>query len=577
MGDETIMDTHTLTELPPSNLLVHQSFLSESTDFPSSQCIFINNLPYHSNTTSTQIDTDETCIINYMNDTLASLPRDTFVSNLVDKCRERNIDIETIRYELLNIAKRQQCFPYRNANLKKRLGPRKPSGEPIENTVIRLEREVNSLKGDHIQEIEYLNNTVSKLTKENKQLLDITSKNQERFKNFQNQITALRNTCENSNHQLSEFKIRFTQQNSQCDSHNAVISKLEKASSDLDKKLSTSAKDWDQLKHESGKLKNDTAILSKNYKGLQNDVKIESSRINQISDTRFLGVQSIKAKTDLLNDKVKEINDTLASTQEKSASFSQSITDIRKRLSKAEKEVNCLDKTSKSYANILTTKMDHMDNISTVDSSYCSSELALPDVHRTINITNNTEPEGIHSTCSVNQKSRHNKINVNVSNDSNDVIIEMPSNITKQSLKHNRSSSYAESKLLQDESDRSIPVHFPRSTCRPTQSSIFSGFVKNSIRKVKRFYIGGINKSSTETGMRTYLSQNGIRVTHLRYFDKQMRRTASAQVNIDAQDECKIRDPSFWPPGVFMKDWLPWSVFRSEKDITQDPHTKSWI
>ena len=130
---------------------------------------------------------------------------------------------------------------------------------------------------------------------------------------------------------------------------------------------------------------------------------------------------------------------------------------------------------------------------------------------------------------------------------------------------------------MQNESDQSIPVHFPRSTCRPTQSSIFSGFVKNSIRKVKRFYIGGINKSSTETGMRTYLSQNGIRVTHLRYFDKQMRRTASAQVNIDAQDECKIRDPSFWPPGVFMKDWLPWSVFRSEKDITQDQHTKSWI
>ncbi|VDI32382.1 Hypothetical predicted protein [Mytilus galloprovincialis] len=355
------------------------------------------------------------------------------------------------------------------------------------------------------------------------------------------------------------------------------MNKLEKASSDLDKKLSSSAKDWDQLKHESGKLKKDTAILSKNYKGLQNDVKIESSRINQISDTRFLGVQSIKAKTDLLNDKVKEINDTLASTQEKSASFSQSITDIRKRLSKAEKEVNCLDKTSKSYANILTTKIDHIDNISTVDSSYCSSELALPDVHRTINLTNNTDSEGIHSTCSVNQKSRHNKINVNVSNDSNDGIIEMPSNITKQSLKHNRSSSHAESKLLQDESDRSIPVHFPRSTCRPTQSSIFSGFVKNSIRKVKRFYIGGINKSSTETGMRTYLSQNGIRVTHLRYFDKQMRRTASAQVNIDAQDECKIRDPSFWPPGVFMKDWLPWSVFRSEKDITQDPHTKSWI
>ncbi|CAG2228798.1 PTPRS [Mytilus edulis] len=42
-----------------------------------------------------------------------------------------------------------------------------------------------------------------------------------------------------------------------------------------------------------------------------------------------------------------------------------------------------------------------------------------------------------------------------------------------------------------------------------------------------------------------------------------MRGTASAQVNVDAQDECKIRDPYFWPPGVFMKDWFPWALFES--------------
>ncbi|CAG2223725.1 unnamed protein product [Mytilus edulis] len=136
----------------------------------------------------------------------------------------------------------------------------------------------------------------------------------------------------------------------------------------------------------------DREELLATYENLQQKKKLLDTLNEQIenaSETEDIETEiSIKAKTDLLNDKVKEINDTLASTQEKSASFSQSITDIRKRLSKAEKEVNCLDKTSKSYANILTTKMDHMDNISTVDSSYCSSELALPDMHRTVNITN---------------------------------------------------------------------------------------------------------------------------------------------------------------------------------------------
>jgi hypothetical protein len=52
-------------------------------------------------------------------------------------------------------------------------------------------------------------------------------------------------------------------------------------------------------------------------------------------------------------------------------------------------------------------------------------------------------------------------------------------------------------------------------------------------------------------------------------------RTASAQLNIDAEDEHSIRDRSFWPPGVFMKDWLPWSVFLSEKGVQQDSSTQS--
>ncbi|CAG2201706.1 unnamed protein product [Mytilus edulis] len=57
--------------------------------------------------------------------------------------------------------------------------------------------------------------------------------------------------------------------------------------------------------------------------------------------------------------------------------------------------------------------------------------------------------------------------------------------------------------------------------------------------------------------MREYLAARGVNVTHLRYFDKQNRRTASAQLNIDAQCETLIRDPSFWPEGIFLKEWLP--------------------
>lgn len=345
-----------------------------------------------------------------MNTELASLPKDSFVSNLVDKCKLLNYDIESIIYELFDIAKRRSDFPYTNASLKKRLSPRKPSGESVESklgndcyllylatngefnedlktvlsirshcmssrkqsvvddenppdffvtnlslkdSMVRMERDLNSVKGDHTQEIDYLTKTVTILTKENKQLLDINTKNQDRFRIFQNQLTSIRNASEESTRLLSEFKSTSDERLTKCSSSIEDIIKMKEYASSLEKKINDGLKELVQVKRDVGKVKKDVAIISKDFKELQNTVKSESVRINQISDTRVLGVQSLKAKTYLLNDKLKEINDSISTTQENSTSFSRSMTDIRKRLSKTEKEIGSLDKSRKSYADVL--------------------------------------------------------------------------------------------------------------------------------------------------------------------------------------------------------------------------------
>ena len=128
---------------------------------------------------------------------------------------------------------------------------------------------------------------------------------------------------------------------------------MKEYASSLEKKINDGLKELVQVKSDVGKVKTDVAIISKDFKELQNTVKSESVRINQISDIRVLGVQSLKTKTDLLNDKLKEINDSISTTQENSTSFSRSMTDIRKRLSKTEKEIGSLDKSRKSYADVL--------------------------------------------------------------------------------------------------------------------------------------------------------------------------------------------------------------------------------
>lgn len=51
----------------------------------------------------------------------------------MDNCKELHCDLENISYTLLDFAKRQPNFPF--ATLKKRLCPRKPNDESIENKV----------------------------------------------------------------------------------------------------------------------------------------------------------------------------------------------------------------------------------------------------------------------------------------------------------------------------------------------------------------------------------------------------------------------------------------------------------
>ncbi len=110
-----------------------------------------------------------------------------------------------------------------------------------------------------------------------------------------------------------------------------------------------------------------------------------------------------------------------------------------------------------------------------------------------------------------------------------------------------------------------IPTHWPSSRCHPVDLNQFRGYISKQKRNVCRYYIGGIDKrTSSENILRNYLASKGIHVTFLRYFEKRSRQTASAQVNIDADGAELINDPYFWPEGIYMKDWLPWSVFRSQ-------------
>lgn len=136
------------------------------------------------------------------------------------------------------------------------------------------------------------------------------------------------------------------------------------------------------------------------------------------------------------------------------------------------------------------------------------------------------------------------------------------------------------------EGDRSqpgstIPVHCPSSVCAgfssdsnavsksdgKKSSERFVGYTKVQRNRIKRLFIHGINKKlCSENAMREFLQQNNIEFTFLRYFEKNWKRTASAQLNLVDNDENNviIDDPSFWPEGIYVRPWLPREAFLNE-------------
>ena len=81
----------------------------------------------------------------------------------------------------------------------------------------------------------------------------------------------------------------------------------------------------------------------------------------------------------------------------------------------------------------------------------------------------------------------------------------------------------------------------------------------------------GIDKRyGSEEILRNYCQGRNIRVTFVRYFDKPYKRTASAQLNVVADDGVIISNPDFWPAGIFTKPWLSRQQFISEHSNYQN-------
>ena len=323
-------------------------------------------------------------------DELLSQPKDTFVSKVLEATNENTDMLEILRIELFKAAKLVDGFPYERSNLKRRLERRTKDGDSLttklardcyvlkmactgsftndlndvltvksakstsssENTnandhsvanlninenISRIDRDSITLRGEYIQDSEYLNRSVGTLSENQEKLNDTSSKHTSRLQNLQNQIKIIRDgkilkNCASLEERLSAIEELFVQKSHVFDE----VSRLSKTFSDLSKSM-------DELKQCQEKHKSDITILKTSVKELHNGLRNESLLINNISDQRASGVSSLKAKVDLLSDKVKDGNNLYDHLEHLVSSCGKSVSDLRKKINSVEKTIKTRD------------------------------------------------------------------------------------------------------------------------------------------------------------------------------------------------------------------------------------------
>ena len=403
-----------------------------------------------------------------------------------------------------------------------------------------------------------------KTQNENQQLKEKVATLQKHLKEISsNNKTVLKET-------LGEFKKMYEQNKnikSDIDKNTTEIKSHIQAFDDVKRTL-VSLK---QLEKTVGKSKMSHENLHKEFTCFKSKVDNGCLNISRLYDEKCMGVSAIKSKVQITNTKVKDIEESLVELTALIKSVTTSTTDMRKSVTSLEKELT--HSTKKRYSEAIVSNNSSETSITrTVNNDKMStqSEYGTSYVSNTFPVAGSDDNQG---TTDVNSRQRREKqqpasspnpIALTGSEaatkcDMTSVIHNMSRNVDPPPVSHHtRRDSSPEARPSRPENivachtehdttvtkntrqvpsdgprlrDSNISVWAPSDQCGATLStqSVFRGVSKH---KVARYYVVGIDKRSTEAGLREFLTKNGVNLTFVRFFNRENRKTASAQINV---------------------------------------------
>ncbi|VDH89830.1 Hypothetical predicted protein [Mytilus galloprovincialis] len=201
--------------------------------------------------------------------------------------------------------------------------------------------------------------SIEELKKENKQLKDRDFKYSDRCKKLQNQINVIKTKTESITTCTDTFQMDMqtikVQLQQICEQNSKTNSDLKSLASQFLENVKTVT----EMKSDIAKIHEHITKHTVNMKTIDKTVKAESERLNRMSDTCAIGVSSLKSKTDLINSKLKDLDAQVELAYQTYSSLSVSVSDVRKRLVNAEKELKTVNKNQKTYSEIVK-KVTHL-------------------------------------------------------------------------------------------------------------------------------------------------------------------------------------------------------------------------
>ncbi|CAG2204166.1 unnamed protein product [Mytilus edulis] len=393
----------------------------------------------------------------------------------------------------------------------------------------RLDRDIMTMKGENAQDIDNIDKRIRDMIKENETLKDVVKKQADK-------IYRLQNSIDKSDSALVEFmaEIRceiktLTDENHQTKQNSQNLIEVKKDISEIDTVISS-------LATETGNNSTKIQSVKEDINALKISEKSVDSRITRLEDSKFSGVDALRANLKLVRKDIYDLNDEIDTVKSDIKVNNRSISDLHKSgdMKKTKTKTKNYPKSPK-----ISTDSD-IDLISFVSPKRLSK----------FQMAELTDKEQRKSTTEHQYRGKKDIVTDNSTNI--DTVIDDSS--------MSEFSSFEMSKTIENHGKKQTQNQFSPEHIEVVISSdqnmvSLNNFRGVSDKRVERLYVGGIRKDCTESDMRAFLLENNVKFTYIRFFTKGLY-SNSAQLNVRHSEKERVYDSNFWPDGIFFKRWL---------------------